>query len=165
MLKPYFSPREKNNPYFEQYMRQTLLAYKPFCKKEEITNLDDKELKEEFIRFRKSEICPTFVEKAYEKANEKKKKKTKNGSHDEVEEKALDNSDSDGQSDDNDVQNVVPIPNPEKEGVLSHDQTPGPPPIAKFTEAYQEYGHMAPKGLDYEGTDIATFDDDNDVVE
>ena len=43
-------------------------------------------------------------------------------------------------------------------------QDSGPPPIAKFTEAYQEYGHMAPKGLDYEGSDIAAFDDDNDVV-
>ena len=166
LIKPYFSPRMKKNPNFDLYMRQTLLAYKPFCKKEEITNLAAEELKAEYLKFTSSEICPSFVNKAFEKANEKKKKKkqTQNGSQDEVENEALANSDSDGDSD-NDGPDYVPMPNPEKESNLPQDPTAAQPPIAKFTEAYQEYGHMAPKGLDYEGTDIAAFDDDNDVVE
>ena len=39
------------------------------------------------------------------------------------------------------------------------------PQIGKFTEAYQEYGHMAPKGLEYEGTDYDYADEDKDVLE
>ena len=135
MFRPYFSPREKGNSVFEQYMRQTLLAYKPFSKKEEITNLDSEELKEEFMEFKASSICPAFVIEAYTKANEKRKKKKEmpNTSQDEVEKEALANSDN--ESSDDEVLDYVPVPNPENERNNPEAQIPGPPPIAKFTEA------------------------------
>ena len=163
IFRPYITPKEKNNPKFDQYMTMTLLAFKPFTSKSEITSLSAAELRNQFFQFFYSGDCPFFVIKAFEKANRKRKskKKTDQQSQDEIEREALnDTSDSEEE----------PFEKPENEHGVSHDATSkgnahGPPPLAKFTEAYQEYGHMAPTGLDYEGSDIAQFDDDNDVLE
>ena len=45
------------------------------------------------------------------------------------------------------------------------DESNQRPQIGRFTEAYQEHGHIAPRQLDYEGLDVGYFDDDNDVQE
>ena len=171
MYKPYLSPKERNNYRFNEYMAATLLKYRPFTKRNEITNLSETDLKAEFYRFKASNECPLFVKKEFDKANEKKVKKSNNpgSSQDELEKEALESS-SGEETEDEFQRDPMPAEPPKdaEQNPTSTDQ-PAPnyqaPPIARFTEAYQEYGHMAPKGMDYEGTDIAAFDDDKDVLE
>ena len=169
-FKPYISPKEKNNLNFEQYMQMTLLAYMPFTRKEEIISLNAEELKKKFGSFLFGGECPNFVIKAYRKANAKKKKtKKSNSSQDEIEKEALDSSaDGDSDSEDEEFFRDSTVNENEQQNRGHEESKICSPPIAKFakfSEAYQEYGHMAPKGLDYEGSDIAAFDDDNDVIE
>ena len=160
MFKPYFSPKKQNNPNFKSYMTTTLLAYKPFLKRTEITNLQDDSLEDDFDKFKSSGECPIFIIKQYEKANaSKKKKKQQSQGVDEPEHSENQSSDESGEDD-------MPKGTPKrKNSTTDKPEPPQQPPIAKFTEAFQEWGHMAPKGLAYEGLDVSAFDDDNDVLE
>ena len=162
-FKPYISPKEKNNPRFDQYMMMVLLGYKTYTNRKEINNLSGKELRDEFFKFKDGNQCPFFVRKAFDKANKKKEKKKSSDPS-----RCQDRNDNDTDSDSEDS-DTAEHPQDPKEGLMGHEKGPArenvPPPIAKFSEAYQEYGHMAPQGLDYEGSDIAVYDEDNDVVE
>ena len=177
MFQPYISPRKKNNPKYEQYMRMTLLAYKAFKDRKEFTILTGDDLQSEFTRFFNSDECPFFVRKKHEKANREKKQKKQNElrSQDEIEDKQMASSSGD-ESDDIDEFDKGPLQTEKNANKETCQQSQNQrneeqnevhrrQPIGKFTEAYQEYGHMAPKGLEYEGVDLAPFDDDNDVLE
>ena len=160
MFRPYLSPRKKNNPKFAEYMASVLLSYKSFENRDEFLSLTEDALTRTFQSFLCSGECPFFVIDKYEKANAAKEKKGTDG-EDETEEENISGNESD------EALNVDFIDNLSNNDAENASQNVdiSAPPIAKFTEAYQEYGHMAPKGLDIEGADWVAYDDDNDVVE
>ena len=174
LLKPYLSPKKKNNEHYCKYMSQTLMAYKPFENRNEFLSLSENDLEQVFDQFIKSEICPFFVREKYQKANTRKTKQRsieneKLRSTDEIYEAEIESS-SDSGSDDDFVPDINK-PQEEQQKEANDDQdrekegSHHVEQIGKFTEAYQEYGHMAPKGLEYVGYDFGYFDDDKDVRE
>ena len=176
LLKPYISPKKKNNERYCQYMSQTLMAYKPFKTREEILSLGDKDLENVFEQFFKSDICPDFVKERYLKANKTKQKKRrsfekeKHTSQDEIYEAEIETS-SDSESDDdsepnlNQMQNEQPKEPPNDGQITDKNKSPQVPQIAQFTEAYQVAGYLPSKGPEYVGNDYSYFDDDKDVRE
>ena len=174
LLKPYISPKKKHNEQYCQYMSQTLMAYKPFSSRNEVLSLCEKDLDNVFEQFIKSDKCPFFVKERYLKANKTKSKRNKINekfiSQDEIYEAQFESS-SDSESDDDFVPNLnQPQNNRPKEtsnngDITEKDISHDVPQIAKFTDAYQEAGHMAPKGLEYVGVDFGYFDDDKDIRE
>ena len=182
IFRPYISPKKKNNEKYHQYMVLTLLAYKPFRERKEFISISEQDLEKIFNQFLKSDACPFFIKEKYQKSNKKKvhKKKDKESevftNKDDFQEGQMESS-SDEESDyefdeigriirDNyKEQDVQTHKSTETELIPEMDESNQVPHIAKFTEAYQEYGHMAPKGLEYEGVDFDFFDNDNDVQE
>ena len=156
IFKPYISPKKKNNPKYHQYMVLTLLAFKPFKHRREIISIADDDLEKIFNEFLASDICPFFVQERHYKSNKKRVNKKKNKerelftSQDEIEDVHM-GSPSDEESDSDTEINT------------HQDESNQRPQIGKFTEAYQEYGHTAPRLLDYDGSDFDYFDDDKDV--
>ena len=147
-------------------MVMVLLGFKPFTNRTEITSLPAKDLRDEFFQFKDSIKCPDFVRKAFNKENVKKADaQQQNSSQDDIERDALQNN---AESDDEfEGFEKEPLLNNEtrsdtRRPVLIEKQAnepqnmpgasqEGPPPVAKFTEAYQEYGHMAPKAALFNG--------------
>ena len=150
------------------------MAYKPFSSRNEVLSLCEKDLDNVFEQFIKSDKCPFFVKERYLKANKTKSKRNKINekfiSQDEIYEAQFESS-SDSESDDDFVPNLnQPQNNRPKEtsnngNITEKDISHDVPQIAKFTDAYQEAGHMAPKGLEYIGDDFGYFDDDKDIRE
>ena len=177
IFKPFISPKKKHNEKYTQYMVQTLLIFKPFTNRNEITTLCEQDLETKFNSFIVSDDCPFFVKNKYNKAN---KKRTKNkpsneqqllSSQDEIVEAQLENSsDEESDTEDDNVSRNVPNNTESENQFIQQSQSDNDavsyrPQIAKFLEPYQEFGHMAPKGFDYEGMEYGYFDDDSDVLE
>ena len=145
------SPKKKNNQKYNNYILMTLLAFKPFKDRDEFLSRTEQELEKKFDDFRKSDICPNFVRKNYHKANKTKQKnitiliEENSTGQDEILE-AQNETSSDSETDDE-----------SDEQSNGHEVLQTIPQIGKFTEAYQEYGHMAPKGLEYEGQILVTM--------
>ena len=158
-------------------MLSILLAYKPFTNRKEYVSLSEHDLEMAFYQFLKSDMCPFFVREKYSKANKPKQRRNKNIENanitrqDEIE----DSSESESDDEFDNLLNNIPgnnIPHREHTNIpptndLNQEKhaSDQEPQLGRFTEAYQEFGHMAPKGLEYEGIDIAYIDDDKDVLE
>ena len=183
LFKPYISPKKRNNPNYHQYMVFTLLAYSPFSDRESIISRSEQDLEKTFNEFLDSNICPFYVKKRHQKLNKKRKNITRNKereiftSQDEIEDEQLSNSSSEeSSSEESDFEDEFHQDMPanyqeqgEQSSKTEINQEPNElyqiPPIAEFTEQYQEYGHMAPKGLVYDGEGLSFFDDDSDTLE
>ena len=180
-FKPYISPKKKNNPKYAQYMVQTLLAYKPFKQRNEYISLSEQNLENVFLQFIKSDLCPFFVKKKYKKANEKRKytrqDKERNimTSQDEIENAEMGSSSDESDSESSEFCINMPRKDREQDAAQhqpsetdlnqeqnEHNQLPQ---IGKFSEPYQEFSHMGPKGYEYVGSELGFFDDDMDVTE
>ena len=184
LFTPYISPKQDKNPDFKDYMLITLLAYKCFQKREEF-QLDEEDLKKVFDEFLNSTFCPNFLVKRYNEANKPKEDENSSKDGDQNNQQQpnqdgyqfeFDDSDEeillqDFSPDDyinipqertNDDQDSQILDEGAEEFLANNQQQP---PLARFTHAYQEYGHMAPKGLELDAEDVEYYEDDNDVME
>ena len=167
IFKPYIPPKKKNNKKYAEYMVLTLLAYKPFTKRNDITSLSIQDLEKEFNQFITSDTCPFYVKNRYLKANEKRQYKKKNKekdlatNHEEIQDAQMESSSNESDFEYEEQRNQQP------ESEYNHQQNEPDqlPQIAKFTEEYQEHGHMAPRGLDCEVSDFGDADEDKDTAE
>ena len=192
IFAPYVSAKKRKNPRYHEYIQLTLMAYKAYLNRSEL-QLEDAELEKTFHEFLNGKSCPNFVKQIHNKANPPEFKDNPDIEDDEDDDSDKPDeaqriieeleANFNFQLSDDDDDNYVPqpsaednvnIPDPfandplDSQFIEEHTVQPPnkPAPIAKFTHAYQEYGHMAPKGMELDADDdVDVYDDDNDVNE